>query len=420
MLSAGAKLGPYEILSSLGAGGMGEVYRARDMRLDRIVALKVLPEALAADQQFRDRFEREARTISQLSHPHICALYDVGHQDGTDFLVMEYLEGETLAERLNSARPSNIESQDSGLPLDEALTIAIQIAGALDAAHRRSVVHRDLKPANIFLTRAGAKLLDFGLAKTGAVLASASGTMLATTPPNLTAQGTILGTFQYMAPEQIEGQDADARTDIFAFGVCLYEMTTGRNAFQGKTHASLMGSILKDQPPRVSTIQPVTPPALDRVVETCLAKNPDDRFQTAHDLLLQLRWIAEGGSAVGIPAPVAAQRRNRERLAWASAAVLALALVGAGVVAITHSREEPPPPARFVALPPEKVTSLDAAAISPDGRRLVFVATQDNGPNCGSGRSIRSAPRRFPAPMGRCPPSGRPTVRSSRSLPAAS
>jgi len=351
---------------------MGEVYKATDTRLDRTVALKILPQTLAADPQFLERFDREARAISQLTHPHICTLYDVGEVDAVRFLVMEYLDGESLAARLARA--------DGGaLPLNDTLKIATEIASALETAHRAGIVHRDLKPANIFLTRSGAKLLDFGLAKTGVpVVAGASGTMLATTPPNLTAQGTILGTIQYMAPEQIEGQDADARTDIFAFGVCLYEMTTGRKAFAGKTHASLIGSILKDEPPRVSTIQPVTPPALDRVVEACLAKNPDDRFQTAHDLLLQLRWIAEGGSAVGVPAPVAARRKNRERIAWASAAVLALGLAGAGVVAVTHLREEAPQTARFVALPPEKVTSLDAAAISPDGRRLVFVAAQDS------------------------------------------
>src|ERR1700681_3920248 len=239
LIKEGIHLGPYQILSPLGAGGMGEVYRALDTRLDRLVAIKVLPESLAADPQFRDRFDREARAISQLTHPHICTLYDLGEQAGTAYLVMELLDGDTLAARLDKGP----------LPLDQALTIAIQIASALDKAHRAGIVHRDLKPGNIMLTKNGAKLLDFGLAKTSApVVASAGLSMLPTTPPNLTAQGTILGTFQYMAPEQIESQEADARSDIFAFGVVLYEMVTGKKAFTGKTHASLISSILKDAP----------------------------------------------------------------------------------------------------------------------------------------------------------------------------
>jgi serine/threonine protein kinase len=227
---------------------MGEVYRARDTRLDRTVAIKVLPESLAADAQLRERFDREARAISALNHPHICTLHDVGHQDGVDFLVLEYLDGETLAERL--ARP-----QPHPLPPDEALRVAIDIADALASAHRAGVIHRDLKPANVMLTKAGAKLLDFGLAKNAAPAIATSGLSMApTTPPNLTAQGTILGTFQYMAPEQIEGLDADARTDVFAFGAVLFEMLTGRPAFEGKTRAQLLGAILKDEPPPVSSI----------------------------------------------------------------------------------------------------------------------------------------------------------------------
>ena len=221
-LRPGARLGPYEILSLVGAGGMGEVYKSRDTRLDRTVAIKILPDTVAADPQFRQRFDREARTISQLDHPHVCALYDVGEQDGTAFLVMQFLEGETLADRLTKG----------ALPIDQAIKTAIEIASALDRAHRAGIVHRDLKPGNIMLTKPGARLLDFGLAKSRAsVLAGAS---MLPTAPNLTAQGTILGTFQYMAPEQIEGQEADARTDIFAFGVVLYEMVTGKRAFTGK------------------------------------------------------------------------------------------------------------------------------------------------------------------------------------------
>src|SRR6266852_1760437 len=220
---------------------MGEVYKARDTRLNRTVAIKVLSASFASDPQFRERFDREARTISQLDHPHICALYDVGEQNGTAYLVMQYLEGETLADRLTKG----------ALPLDQALQVAIQIADALAAAHKAGIVHRDLKPGNIMLTKGGAKLLDFGLAKTGAsALSGANLSMLPTTPP-ITQQGSILGTFQYMAPEQLEGQEADARTDIFAFGVVLYEMFTGRHAFTGKTQASLIASILKDQPPLI-------------------------------------------------------------------------------------------------------------------------------------------------------------------------
>ncbi|HEV8215993.1 MAG TPA: serine/threonine-protein kinase, partial [Gemmatimonadaceae bacterium] len=291
-LVPGARLGPYEIVAPLGAGGMGEVYRARDTRLDRTVAIKVLTASLASDPGLRDRFDREARVISSLNHPHICSLFDVGHQDGVDFLVLEYLEGETVAERVAGR---------GRLDPDAALKVAIDICDALDKAHRSGVVHRDLKPANVMLTKAGAKLLDFGLAKRATPVVATDGlSMLPTTPPNLTAQGTILGTFQYMAPEQIEGLEADARTDIFAFGALLFEMLTGRKAFEGKTRASLLGAILKDEASPVSRLQPVAPPALDRIIATCLAKDPDDRYQTARDLLRDLKWVAAGSSdAVG-------------------------------------------------------------------------------------------------------------------------
>jgi serine/threonine protein kinase len=271
-LAAGARLGPYEILAPLGAGGMGEVYKAKDTRLDRIVAIKILPERLASDLQFRERFDREARTISHLDHPNICALYDVGEQNGTSFLVMQYLEGETLADRLTKG----------ALPLDQALRIAIDVAGALNVAHRAGIVHRDLKPGNIMLTKAGAKLLDFGLAKTGrSVVAGAGLSMLPTTPPGLTVQGTILGTFQYMAPEQLEGHEADARTDIFAFGAVTYEMLTGKRAFAGKSQAMLIAAIMSSEPASTAVDQPLVPPALDRIVRKCLAKDPEARWQTA-------------------------------------------------------------------------------------------------------------------------------------------
>src|SRR5206468_10158999 len=275
MLAPGARLGPYEIVAPIGAGGMGEVYKARDTRLERTVAVKVLPQRLSSSPEVRQRFEREAKTISQLSHPHICALYDVGNQDGTEFLVMEYLEGETLADRLLKG----------SLPTEQTLRFGIEIADALDKAHRQGIVHRDLKPGNVMLTKSGVKLLDFGLAKVMAPVSQPSALTsfptMASSP--LTREGTIQGTFQYMAPEQLEGKEADVRSDIFAFGTILYEMATGRKAFSGSSQASLISSIMKEEPAPIATLQPMTPPALDRVVRTCLAKDPEDRFQTAHD-----------------------------------------------------------------------------------------------------------------------------------------
>jgi eukaryotic-like serine/threonine-protein kinase len=374
-LVIGASLGPYEILAPLGAGGMGEVYMARDTRLDRTVAIKVLSAQLATDQQFRDRFDREARAVAALSHPHICALYDVGHQDGTAFLVMEYLEGETLDARLKKDR----------LPVAQALQYAAQIGDALDKAHRAGIVHRDLKPGNIMLTRAGAKLLDFGLAKAVAPGGATAGlSMLPTTPPALTAQGTIIGTFQYMAPEQLEGKEADARTDIFAFGAVIYEMLTGRKAFEGKSQASLISSIMSFQPPPVSSVQTLTPPALDRLVARCLAKDPDERWQSVRDLLFQLSSISESGMpAVG--AIGGAPRRSRERIAWA---VAALALLAFAIAAALPSMRRAPAPAseidQFVVLPPEKGVFAQSIgqpnfAISPDGRQLAFVASDVSG-----------------------------------------
>ncbi|HYR45775.1 MAG TPA: serine/threonine-protein kinase, partial [Thermoanaerobaculia bacterium] len=313
-LAQGTRLGPYEILAPVGAGGMGEVYRARDTRLDRTVAVKVLSSHLSDNPEIRQRFDREARTISQLSHPHICALHDVGHQDGIDYLVMEFLEGETMTDRLSRGP----------LPAEGVLRYGIEIADALDKAHRQGIVHRDLKPGNIMLTKSGVKLVDFGLAKLAAVSPANSSVSILQTQAglNLTQEGTILGTFQYMAPEQLEGAEADARSDIFAFGAVLYEMATGQKAFSGKSQASLIAAILGSEPAAISTVAPMTPPALDRVVKTCLAKDPDDRWQTAHDVMLELRWVAEGGSAAGLPAPVVAKRRNRERLAWGIAAAL--------------------------------------------------------------------------------------------------
>ncbi|MGB0103744.1 MAG: serine/threonine-protein kinase, partial [Candidatus Sulfotelmatobacter sp.] len=294
-LTSGTKLGPYEIQSPLGAGGMGEVYRARDTRLDRTVAVKVLASHLSSSPELKQRMEREGRAISSLNHPHICQLYDIGSQNGTDYLVMEFLEGETLAERLRKG----------AMPLAEVYKIGIAVAEALAVAHRSGIVHRDLKPGNIMLTAGGAKLMDFGLAKplglqsagTGSGSAAPSFTAAATmSGPSplspLTTAGSIIGTIQYMSPEQIEGKDADARSDIFAFGAVLYEMVAGKRPFAGKSQISLASSILEAEPQPVSDIKPNTPLAFEHVVTTCLQKNPDERYQSAHDVKLELQWIA--------------------------------------------------------------------------------------------------------------------------------
>jgi Tol biopolymer transport system component len=373
MIAPGSRLGPYEILSAAGAGGMGEVYRARDTRLERTVAIKVLPEHLSNNAELRQRFEREAKAISSLSHPHICGLYDVGEQDGAAYLVMEFLEGETLTDRLARGR----------LPTDQLLRFAIEIADALDKAHRQGIVHRDLKPGNIMITKSGVKLLDFGLAKLRALESPAppgalSGLATELTPSApLTERGSILGTFQYMAPEQLEGKEADSRSDIFAFGAVLYEMATGQKAFSGKSQASLIASILEHDPPAISSLQPMVPPALDRVVRTCLAKDPDDRWQTAHDLEGELKWIAQMGSAAGVAAPVAARRKNRERMAWAAFAVAAIL---SGVLAVLYIRRAPRPetPIRASLVLPEKMF-LGEIALSPDGTRLAFTMVKPGG-----------------------------------------
>ena len=371
-LSAGRRLGPYEIVAPLGAGGMGEVYQAKDTRLDRIVAIKVLPSHLSNNTELQQRFEREARAVSSLSHSNICTLYDVGREDGIDYLVMEYVDGESLADRLSKGP----------LPLDQVLRYAIQIADALDKAHRQGIVHRDLKPANIMLTKSGAKLLDFGLAKfqdnaSGSVFSGLSN--VATERVSLTGEGAILGTFQYMAPEQLEGQDADARTDIFAFGAVVYEMATGNKAFTGKSQASLIGAILRDEAPTISTSQSMTPPALDRVVKTCLAKDPDDRWQSARDLTQELKWIAEGGSQSGIQVSRSTDSKNRERIAWIVAAVFLAAAVMLAIPYVFHSSPAEPGIVRFNITPPEKATFGDSSAISPDGRLLAFTAKETDG-----------------------------------------
>jgi len=372
MLAPGARLGPYEIVSALGAGGMGEVYRARDTRLNRTVALKLLPSELRDRPDRRQRFDLEARAISSLQHPHICALFDVGEQDGAAFFVMEHLEGETLDDRLIRGP----------LPAKEILLYASQIADALDHAHRAHVVHRDLKPSNVMLTSSGAKLLDFGLARSRAVEVSASTPTVTVQPERLTSEGTILGTFQYMAPEQLEGKDADARTDLFALGTVIYEMATGRRAFEGKSQASLIAAILTTQPVAISAMRPEAelPPALDHVVERCLEKHPDDRWQTARDVRKELDWIAgtSGTRSRGRSVPARARRR-REILAWTVAAIAVV------VAAASLLWKNSPPPAELrkfiIALPPGTTVGIGrdftSLAVSPDGRQLVFVAVTE-------------------------------------------
>jgi Tol biopolymer transport system component len=370
MLNAGTRLGPYEITMAIGAGGMGEVYRARDTRLDRVVAIKVLSAHLADHHELRERFEREARTIASLNHPHICTLHDIGRQDGIDFLVMEYLDGETLAQRLLKGP----------LPLDQVLRYSIEIADSLNKAHRKGVTHRDLKPGNIMIEKSGIKLLDFGLAKLKQEAAPAIAFSVIPTmgdPP--TAQGTLLGTPQYMAPEQVEGRNdaIDARTDIFAFGAVVYEMATGKKAFEGKSQASIMAAILEREPPPMSALQPMTPRALDRVVRKCLAKEPEERWQAASDVCDELKWIAEGGSQVGVQAPALPQRNMRRWIGWASVAAAAVLL--AVIAAVPYFRRAPADVAavRFSVSPPEKGIFSTAAAfltVSPDGRKLVFIA----------------------------------------------
>jgi len=378
MLVAGSTLGPYKILAPLGAGGMGEVYRAHDSRLGRDVAIKVLAPHLAATPEVRARFEREARTISQLNHPHICTLHDIGHQDGTDYLVMELLEGETLAHRL----------EKGPLPVAEVLALGTQIADALDRAHRAGVVHRDLKPGNVMLTKSGAKLMDFGLARV-ASLAAAPGTLTEspTVSRPLTAEGTIVGTFQYMAPEQLEGKEADARSDIWALGAVLYEMATGKRAFEAKSQASLIVAIMEHEPRPILELQPLSPPALEHLVRRCLAKDPEKRWQSAGDLARELEWIRDAGSQTGAPLAPAAGRgargRGRERLLW-STALLVVVLAAVATITVPGLLHRGPRQAvtRFSITAPENVTlpaDVTASVISPDGRTLAFVAADSAG-----------------------------------------
>jgi serine/threonine protein kinase len=359
----GRRLGPYDILGLLGAGGMGEVYRARDSRLDRIVAIKVLPPSLARDPERRKRFEREAHAVSSLNHPHICTLHDVGHQDDVNFLVMEYLEGETLAARLKKR----------ALPLHQVLRYAIEMADALAEAHRHGVFHRDLKPGNIMLVKArgGArvKLLDFGLAK----LRPPGGSSPRTGDrEDLTASGEIVGTVQYMAPEQLRDNEADGRTDTFALGAVIFEMATGLRAFEGNSKAELLAAILEHQVPPLTTLVPMTPAALEHVVNKCLVKDPDGRWQSSQDLKDELTWIAQAGSTAGAPTVLDRRGKNLARLAWAIGVVAVIALV----LALQPFRQKPSEMRAVLSvLPPEKATFGESLAVSPDGTRLALIVS---------------------------------------------
>jgi serine/threonine protein kinase len=373
-LESGQTLQHYRIVDQIGAGGMGEVWRATDDRLDREVAVKVLPPSFADNKDLLARFEREARSISSLNHPNICTLYDVGHENGIHYLVMELIEGESLGDRI----------RQGPLPVEKVLEIGTQIASALETAHDQGIVHRDLKPDNVMLTKSGAKLVDFGLAKTAGGLENTadSVTSLPTENRPLTEEGSILGTLHYMAPEQLDGTEADARTDIFALGTILYEMATGRRAFEASGRASLIAAIVDREPAPISSVQPLVPPALERIVSVCLRKDPAERWQTAHDVRLGLEWAAQAGSAAGIPAPVTVKRKNRERLAWTAAASLLVAALVTGWMAISRGQAlenkrkivasiTAPEGSRFETFG----GNIGSLTLSPDGKWITFAAS---------------------------------------------
>ena len=374
-LTSGTQLGPYKILAPLGAGGMGEVYRALDTRLDRTVAIKVLPTHLSSDPSLKQRLEREAKAVSKLSHPHICTLHDIGHQDGIDFLVMEYLEGETLEQRILKGP----------LPPEQTLRYAAQLADALAKAHKLGITHRDLKPANVMLTKSGAKLMDFGLAKeSGPAPLAAALTEMTMEQAKLTSAGMIVGTFQYMAPEQLEGKEADARTDIFALGEVIFEMATGKPAFSGKSRASLIAAILTTEPPPITQLQPITPVTLERVVQKCLAKDPDERWQSASDLASELKWIASGSSTA---LPAQTSLKHSRAVPWLWLGAMAVIATASFLVTRTYFAPAPnfPNRARWNIRAPEK-NSFHAtgdgggpAVLSPDGQRMVFAAMDESG-----------------------------------------
>lgn len=370
----GTQLGPYHIEAAVGAGGMGEVYRARDTRLGRTVAIKILPEGEYATDESRQRFQREAQVLSSLSHPHICTIYDIGEEHGTPFIAMEYLEGETLAARLKRGPLSTAQAVQYG----------IQIADALDKAHRACIIHRDLKPGNIMLSKSGLKLLDFGLARIThpqpePLISALSG--LPTEDKPLTAAGVIMGTLQYMPPEQLEGRKTDARTDIFALGTVLYEMATGQPAFRGQSQASLIAAILSSEPPSMLQLAPMSPAALDRIVRTCLAKDPEERWQTAHDVRLQLEWVRDAASQSGSAPPQGRHRVNRKLIAWTAATLVLLVMAALSMAYLRTPSVPPPQEVRFTidSEPERTLTSLTPVSISPDGKQLVYGALDASG-----------------------------------------
>jgi eukaryotic-like serine/threonine-protein kinase len=387
-LTTGAKLGPYEIVAPIGAGGMGEVYRARDTRLDRSVAIKIVSGDVTTNSELRQRFEREARALSSLSHPNICALYDIGSENGSEYIVMEYLEGETLSKRL----------ERGALPIRELLKTGVEVADALDKAHRQGLVHRDLKPGNIMLTKSGAKLLDFGLAKAQSPAMAAAASFDAATAAHptspITQQGFLVGTFQYMSPEQVQGREADSRSDIFAFGAVLYEMATGKRAFDGKSQIGIASAILEKDPEPISSVHALAPPALEHIVERALAKDPDERWQSASDIKAELKWIAASGSQPGL-AHATAGKRSRIRASWALVGILA----GVAVVLASILIERPAAPQKMIRstiLPPEGTTLTSSGIfaapmeLSPDGSKLLFVARKGEEPQMIWVRSLDS------------------------------
>ena len=370
-ITPGTRFGPYEIIAAIGAGGMGEVYSAKDTRLERMVAVKILLSHLSENPDLLARFEREAKIVSGLQHPNICVLHDIGKHEGMDYLVMEFLEGETLAQRLAKG----------SMKIEETIKIGIEIADALDKAHKQGIVHRDLKPGNVMLTKAGAKLMDFGLAKPTAFTSSSgsgapafsAATMSSPASP-ITQAGSVVGTIQYMSPEQVSGQIVDARSDIFAFGAMLYEMLTGKRAFEGRSQVSVAGAILDKDPEPISSIQPMTPPALEHVVQACLAKEPENRWQSISDVKRELRWVLEGGSQVNMPAVVIHKRQSREHVAWGLAATAILVLLVVGFFFWRHT-SQPVSVLRGSLLPPEaSKRGIDNPQISPNGKYVIYVA----------------------------------------------
>ncbi|HEX9083164.1 MAG TPA: protein kinase, partial [Gemmatimonadaceae bacterium] len=369
-VAAGSHLGPYEVISRIGAGGMGEVFRARDTRLDRTVAIKVLPAEFASNAQLKIRFEREAKAISQISHPHICALHDVGQADGVEYLVLEFLEGETLEDRI--AR--------GPLPIADVLRLGGQIASALACAHRAGIIHRDLKPGNVMITKTGAKLLDFGLARSAPAFATP---LDATQHKPLTQEGTILGTFQYMSPEQLAGEEVDARSDIFALGAVLYEMLTGVRAFEGKSRTSIIAAVLAGPPRTASSLRPMTPPVLEHVIAKCLGREKDERWESAADVASQLEWIA--GSASGESSAVRVEKPRRRAallVASATAAMAILAAIAGGFYVMRRLRlAEQPVVSELLADEPLTPCLFGAVALSPDSTQLLMLVGQSGKPS---------------------------------------